>query len=228
MTKTGRLFVCLTFALASWLTAGSAYALNDHSWVSSTGSGTTCTRPAPCVDFNAAQSATNPGGVISVIDPGDYAPFGGITITKSLTLRAAGVDGGGTESFPGGAYITVAAGASDVVTLEGLHLNGAGILFTSGAHLHIVRCVITNDNSFSTFLRSGIFFSPTSLSKLSVTDTVISNNGSSTNNSSGTGGGIVIKPESGGTAQVALERVAVMAMPLELWPTAATVLAVST
>ena len=50
---------------------------------------------------------------------------------------------------------------------------------------------------------AGIRFPPNSASKLSVTDTVISNIGS------GTGGGIVINPQSGGSAQVNLERVTV-------------------
>jgi len=74
------------------LTIGSAHAATiDHTWVSSTGSGTACTRAAPCSNFTAAQTATNAGGVISVLDSGDY---GNLTITKSLTIRAEGVDGG--------------------------------------------------------------------------------------------------------------------------------------
>ena len=88
-----------------------------------------------------------------------------------------------------------------MVTLEGLHFNGAGgVRFNSGAHLHVVRCVITNSSVSG---HAGIRFQPNSASKLSVTDTVISNKGS------GTGGGIVINPTAGGTAQVALERVTV-------------------
>jgi hypothetical protein len=55
MTKTGHLFACLTVALASWLSAGSAYAQNSHSWVSAaTGSGTACTRDAPCLNLFTA------------------------------------------------------------------------------------------------------------------------------------------------------------------------------
>jgi hypothetical protein len=198
MAKARHLLAGLVAVLASWLTAGSAYALNDHSWVSSTGSGTACTRAAPCQLFFTAQTATNAGGVISVLDPGDYSGGGGIIITKSLTIRAEGVDGGGTSSVAGVAWIEVQAGANDVVTLEGLHFNGGGIVLFSAGHLHVVRCVITNNNAFGS---AGIAFQPNSASKLSVTDTVISNNGA------GTGGGIVIKPTSGGTAQVALERV---------------------
>ena len=49
--------------------------------------------PRPVRTFTAAQNATNAGGVISVLDSGDYS---GISITKSLTIRAEGVDGGAT------------------------------------------------------------------------------------------------------------------------------------
>jgi hypothetical protein len=199
MTKTRQLFVGLTVALASWFTAGSADAQVPHSWVSSTGNGTVCTRTAPCADFFTAQNATNAGGIISVLDPGDY---GGLTITKSLTIRAEGADGGATSEITGGFWVAVNAGATDVVTLEGLHFSGAGgsILFVGGAHLEVVRCVFTNQNFSGS---AGIRFAPNGASKLSVTDTVINNFGS------GTGGGIVINPQSGGSALVNLERVTV-------------------
>ena len=62
MTKTRNLFAGLTVALGSWLTASSAYAHNVHSWVSRTGSGTACTRTAPCAYFFTAQAATSAGG----------------------------------------------------------------------------------------------------------------------------------------------------------------------
>jgi hypothetical protein len=198
MTKTRHLFAGLAVALASLLTAGSAYAQNTHSWVSSAGSGTACTRATPCVSFLTAQTVTNPGGVISVLDAGDY---GFVIITKSLTIRAEGVDGGATFTPLNSFWIMIQAGPTDVVTLEGLHLDGlTGIQFNSGGHLHVVRCVITNASVSGD---AGIKFQPNSPSKLSVTDTVISNEGS------GTGGGIVINPQSGGTAQVNLERVTV-------------------
>jgi hypothetical protein len=185
MTKTIHLFVGLTVALASLLTAGSAYALNDHSWVSSGGGGTACTRTSPCSNFSTAELVTNAGGVISVIDASDDSI---ITITKTLTVRAEGVDGGMTSTPFGGPWITITAGATDVITLEGLHLYGGGIQFNAGGHLHVVRGLISNNN----FGQAGISFQPNSASKLSVTDTVINNTGS------GTGGGIVVKPQSGG------------------------------
>ena len=197
MAKTGHLLVGLT--LASCVIAGPALALNDHSWVSATGTGTACTRGTPCASVSIAQAVTNAGGVISVLDQG-----GGdgsfATITKSLTIRAEGVEGGATTAPTSGSSILVQAGPSDEVTLEGLHVNGTGIQFLSGGQLHIVRCVITNGNVSG---GTGIQFYPQSAGKLSVTDTVITNFGS------GTGGGIVVNPQSGGIAQVAIERVTV-------------------
>src|SRR6266545_5040208 len=104
--------------IAFMYTAAPARALNDHSWVSATGSGTACTRTAPCTSFQAAHDATNAGGVISVLDSGD---FGAVTINKSLTIRAEGADGGSVAASSGGAaFIVVIAGPSDVVQLEGL------------------------------------------------------------------------------------------------------------
>src|SRR5450631_1832584 len=123
MTKTRHLFVGLAVALASWLTVNSAYAQNYHSWVSSTGTGTACTRAAPCGQIVYAQAATAAGGVISVLDPSDYGLFY-ITITKSITIRAEGVDGGVAYVSSGVFLIDIQAGASDVVTLEGLNING--------------------------------------------------------------------------------------------------------
>jgi hypothetical protein len=197
MTKTTKLFAGFTVALASCLEASSAYALNDHSWVSaSTGTGTACTRVAPCSSFSTAQAATNAGGVISVLDPGDY---GGLIISKSLTVRAEGVDGGMAITGSNGFLLSVFAGPSDIVTIEGLRLDGTGIVFGTGGEFHVVRCVITN----STLPGDGILLESNNPSKLSVTDTVITNAG---NNQ---GGGIVIRPQPGGNARVALERVTI-------------------
>jgi hypothetical protein len=196
MAKTTKLFAGL-IALASWLSADAAYALNDHSWVSaSTGSGTVCTRAVPCAFFSTAQAATNAGGVISVLDPGDY---GSLIISKSLTVRAEGVDGGMAITGSSAFLLSVFAGPSDIVMIEGLRLDGTGIVFGTGGEFHVVRCVITN----STLPGDGILLESNSPSKLSVTDTVITNAGNSQ------GGGIVIRPQPGGNARVALERVTI-------------------
>jgi hypothetical protein len=200
MTRIGTLLAGLPLALASLLFVNSAYAQNAHSWVSSTGSGTFCTRAAPCATFKIAMTATNAGGVISVLDSGAADNAEQITITKSLIIRAEAADSGLTTSASAGALVTIAAGPNDVVALEGLRLSGGGIYLNSAGHLHVTGCVITNEDVAG---EAGIRFHPNSPAKLSVTDTAIYNVGS------GTGGGIVINPASGGSAQVALERVTV-------------------
>ena len=132
--------------LACVLAAGSAQAqTNVHSWVSTTGGGGACTRAAPCSSANTALAATFAGGVVSFLDPGAGDATSAI-INKSITLRAEGVDAGPTDlqSSTGGPWITINAGPTDVVTIEGLHLNGGGIIFTSGAQLHVFRCTIMN------------------------------------------------------------------------------------
>src|SRR5260370_21024443 len=135
MTRTRHLFAGLAVALASWLTAGSAYAQNFHSWVASTGSGSACTRAMPCASFATAEAATAAGGVISVLDPGDY---GNVFITQSLTIRAEGVDAGMTSIPFSSPWITVSVSATDLVTLEGLHLNSGSIHLPAGAYPHRV------------------------------------------------------------------------------------------
>jgi hypothetical protein len=185
--------------LAFVLTIGSAHAQIDHTWVSGTGTGTACTRAAPCATFATAINATNAGGVISVLDSGDY---GGLGINKSITIRAEGVDGGQVTVGLGGS-ITVFATASDVVSLEGLHFAGGGIRLDTGGSLYIRNCVIRNSiGAGGGSLGFGIRIQPNGLAKVVISDTVVANNGSG-----GTGAGIWIIPFTGGSAQVTLSGV---------------------
>jgi len=185
--------------LAFVLAAGSAHAVTliDHSWVSSTGSGSTCSRAAPCADFATAFAATNVGGVISVVDSGDYGS--GLVINHSITIRAESADSGAVTVVGGGFSIEANIAASDVVSLEGLHLAGQGIALVSGGTLFIRHCVIRNSSPVSGY---GILIQPTGLAKVVISDTVVANNGSG-----GGGAGIWIFPFTGGSAQVTLNRV---------------------
>jgi hypothetical protein len=186
--------------LAFVLTAGPAYALIDHTWVSGTGTGGTCTRAAPCGDFQTAYAATTAGGVISVLDSGD---FGALGIAKSLTIRAEGPDGGAVGVGGGGAWIIVSAAASDVVSLEGLHFAGGGIQMNSAGSLYIRNCVIRNSiGPNASNPGYGIRIQPSGAAKVVISDTVVVNNGSSFG-----GAGIWIVPQAGGSAQVTLNRV---------------------
>ena len=200
MTKIGHSFVGLAVTLASCLVSHIAYALTDHSWVSSTGSGSTCTRALPCADFFTAFNATNAGGVISVIDSGEY---GNLNVTKSIIVRAEAVDGGSTAgvSAGGGVLLNVAIAATDVVSIEGLRFVGAGINIGSGGLVFIRDCVVENNDGFIGY---GIRIQSTGASRVVVSDTTVANN----RNSSG-GAGIWVIPSSGGTAQVTLNHVLV-------------------
>lgn len=189
--------LALSIAFIGPVEAAQAQAI--QSWVSGTGTGTSCTRTAPCGSLAEALATTAPGGVISILD--GYLNQERPLITKAMTIRAEGVDGGiSFGGFTGGAGIVIRAGAADVVTLVGLQMNGGGIDFNSGGHLHVVDCRINNATLDGTV---GIRFAPDAASKLSVTDTVISNIGAST------GGGIVVKPQGAGSARVNLERVTI-------------------
>jgi hypothetical protein len=167
------------FAVCVFL-APLAHAQATRTWVSGVGDDINpCSRTAPCKTFAGAISKTAPGGEINALDPGGY---GVVTITKSITI-----DGGGTLASilaAGTSGIIVSAGASDVVTIRNVAINGGntgihGIRFFSGGALHVENCEIFG------FGGVGIDAIPGNASQLFVLDTVVRNND---------GGGIFIKP----------------------------------
>jgi hypothetical protein len=99
-----------------------AHAQATRTWVSGTGDDANpCSRTAPCKTFAGAISKTANGGEINCIDPGG---FGGVTITKSLTIKCHYTEGG--VLVAGTNAIVVNATATDKVTLRGLDINGIG------------------------------------------------------------------------------------------------------
>ena len=125
-------------------------AQNTRSWVSGTGSdANACSRTAPCQTFAGALGKTLAGGEINALDPGGFGP---VTITKAITIDGgsefSGITAAGTVNG-----VTITAGASDVVILRNLTINGQtastpaganGIKFTSGAALIVENCVVEN------------------------------------------------------------------------------------
>src|SRR5437588_5327145 len=153
------------------LGAGAAQAQATRTWVSGVGDDANpCSRTAPCKTFAGAISKTATGGEINVLDPGG---FGGVTITKAITIRStfeAGVLVSGTNA------IVVSAPATDNVILEGLDIEGLGtspngIRFLAGRSLTVVRCSI---NRFTT--NAIDFQNSTNGSFMLVKDSVITNN----------------------------------------------------
>src|SRR6266436_4105811 len=99
-----RKIVLLSAVVSAMLVAmlpGPAQALNLRSWVSGTGSGTACSRTAPCANFQFAHDATATGGEINCVDAGDFT-FPGPYSTPVIISRSMTIDCGGT--FGGQVY----------------------------------------------------------------------------------------------------------------------------
>ncbi|MEP7010543.1 MAG: right-handed parallel beta-helix repeat-containing protein [Acidobacteriota bacterium] len=188
---------------ASWIPAVAltlcaalpAGAQATRTWVSGVGDDANpCSRTAPCKTFAGSISKTAAGGEINVLDPGG---FGGVTITKSISIISDGFEAGVLVSGTNG--IIVNAGTGDVylrgLDLEGLGTGLNGIFFVSGGSLTVEKCTIQN------FSQRGIDFPPSAKAKLTVIDTTIRGQNNATN-----GGAIWVHP-SGGLASVVLERV---------------------
>jgi hypothetical protein len=106
-----------TFALASM-----AQAQATRTWVSGVGDDANpCSRTAPCKTFAGAISKTATNGEINALDSGG---FGGVTITKSITIEGGGQIAGVLVS--GTNAIIVNAPTDANVTLRNLDINGVG------------------------------------------------------------------------------------------------------
>ena len=93
-----------------------------RTWVSGVGDDANpCSRTAPCKTFAGAISKTAAAGEINVLDPGG---FGGVTITKSITISSESFEAGVLVS--GTNAIVINAAAADIVILRGLDIEGLG------------------------------------------------------------------------------------------------------
>jgi hypothetical protein len=187
------------------LPTGQAEAQATRTWVSGVGDDANpCSRTAPCKTFPGAISKTAAGGEINCLDSGG---MGAVTITKSITIYCEGVIGGVLAAATNGVVIN--AGASDIVTLRGLDIDGvgsgfSGIRFLAGAALHVQDTVIRNFRAGNAI---GIDFVPAAASELFVSNTVITGNGSIS--SATQHFGIQIRPTATGSAKVVLNNVEV-------------------
>jgi hypothetical protein len=181
------------------LMASPAHAQATRTWVSGVGDDVNpCSRTAPCKTFAGAISKTAAGGEINCLDPGG---FGAVTIGKSLTISCEGVTAGIVVS--GGNGVNVNAGASDVIFLKGLDIEGLGmttgaiglngIKVFAAAAVHIEDCVIRNFRAAAPN-GNGIQIAPSTTHTFTVTRTTLFNNGTGA-----TGGGIQVKPTASGT-----------------------------
>ena len=176
-----------------------ADAQSSRTWVSGVGNdanedntpNTVCSRTLPCRTLQHAHNQTAAGGEINLIDA---AGAGSVTISKSITIDATGAFGSILASGTNG--IIVNAGASDVVTIRGLSINGAntginGIRFLNGSALHVHDTVIFG------FSGAGIDFRPGVSAALMTTNTSIRRCA---------GGGIYVRPVAGFAGTAVLEK----------------------
>jgi hypothetical protein len=172
-------FAFLLFA--SLLSHTPAQAQASRTWVASGGGDANpCSRTAPCKTFAGAIAKTAVGGTISVIDSSGY---GALRIGSSINIVAegaqAGVLGGG---------ISIQAGATDVVRLQGLSIeasgaSGDGVRIVSAGAVQISQCSIAGYAA-----GNGISVEASAATNVFVSDCTIALNGAGVS-ASGTGGG---------------------------------------
>ena len=185
--------------LAAGAAAGVANAQATRAWVSGVGDDANpCSRTAPCKTFAGAISKTAAGGEINCLDSGG---FGGVTITKSISIVCEGVIGGVLVSGTNG--IVINAGVNDVVVLSGLDIQGLGtglngIRFIAGAALHVRNTSIAG---FRGSNGNGISFQPSGIAELFLENVTISESGTASS------GAILIQPTgAGGSARVTIDQ----------------------
>jgi hypothetical protein len=158
--------------LTPLLASAPAQAQATRTWVSGVGDDANpCSRTAPCKTFAGAISKTAAAGEINCLDPGG---FGGVTITKSITLNCHEIMGSILVSGTPG--ITINAQPADRVILRNLQIQGInsgtiGVRILAAAAVSIEDCVITQ------FAQQGISDGRTAGStKLFIRNTVVSHN----------------------------------------------------
>jgi len=134
----------LAIALAS-----PAHAQATRTWVSGVGDDANpCSRTAPCKTFAGAIAKTATAGEISCLDPGG---FGGVTITKTITINCRGTHGSVLQSS--GANGIVVNGAGVVATIRHIAFIGSG---TAGAAIRVVNGTAVVDDADITGFDTGI------------------------------------------------------------------------
>jgi Right handed beta helix region len=183
MRKLAYLFVLVALAISTTSFVTPAFAQATRTWVSGVGDDVNpCSRTAPCKTFAGAISKTATGGEINCLDPGG---FGGVTITKSISIICGEVGTAGVlvSGTPG---ITVNA-ASAKVLLEGLDIEGVGT-GTNGINIVNAATVIIRKCSIRNFSGFGVSLAGPAGTRIYLQDSQIINNAGGGFNLQGAGG----------------------------------------
>ncbi len=166
------------FVVLALLVSAPAFAQATRTWVSGVGDDVNpCSRTAPCKTFAGAISKTASAGEINVIDPGG---FGGVTITKSMTIDGQGPQSSILASGTSGVIINA---AGIVVNLRNLSINGAsttagsGVRILNAAAVNIDNCVIMNFTGTGTVGRAVSIETAAANVRVTVSNSLIYNTG---------------------------------------------------
>ena len=174
------------------LTTFAAFAQPSQTFVSAKNGvdGNPCTLTLPCRSLASAHSLVAAGGRILIVDAGDYAE---VTITKSVSIEAAPGVAAVVKNPAISSLITINAGSTDKVFLQGLHFKGSSstnlraVLYSSAAIVSVSNC------SMEGFSSEGIRAQASG--HLTIVQTTVRNNGT----------GVALSPASSGTLTVAIE-----------------------
>jgi hypothetical protein len=195
MTKIAFLFTMLVTALVCLAPAAPAQAQAARTFVSATGSDSnSCINvAAPCRHLAAAYAKTAADGEIDVLDPANY---GALTISQGISIQGHGW--ASVSGVPGGASITINGG--DKVNINGVILDGGGVLPTTGIYADSVGSLNIRDSVIRNFTQAGINYGANSSnpSQLYVSSTLVSDNGAD---------GIAIGSGGSGTTNCVLDHV---------------------
>jgi hypothetical protein len=154
-----------------------------------------CTFASPCRTFQHAHDTVTSGGEIDVLDPAGY---GALTISKAVSIQGHGFSG--ISVTGNGTGISINAGPTDAVNLDGLIIEGSGsgglgVVFNGGKSLVVENCVVRN------LIFSGLqfFSSSTTLQTLSVSKSYFSDVQLDA---------MLVQVNSSGAVSVAIDRVA--------------------
>jgi hypothetical protein len=146
-----------------------------------------CTFALPCRTFQHAHDVVASGGEIDVLDPAGYGP---LSITKAISIQGHGFAGISTSS--GGTAIEINATALDIVSLNGLLLEGSGVGF-EGIHFIKAKALVVDDCVVRNFTLVGLSAEFASAQWLSVSNSIFDGNG---------GHGILLQPSVPMTATI--------------------------
>jgi hypothetical protein len=193
MTKVALAVASLGIALVPALSTTPASAASDVTYVTQSGSGSTCSLALPCGSVQTAINNTNGGGDVFILDAGNYVE--NLTITQGIgitgqtpqgpIIRATTADAGSNTNDT----ITINAGPNANVTLSNLNIypDRNGIVFNSGRQLNVNSG--SNANGAVTY---GLLFQPNTAASGDGVVRLLLNA-----SFSGHAGGVLIKPSNG-------------------------------